>query len=97
MSPAWCRITWTGLSRLFHSVRARLGALAILLAGTARDAAVAGKAGLIDPDQKYWWTEACQKGERAAEADRPSGRLLGPFTTVGALKEGMKKRAPSRA
>ncbi|MBI4609526.1 MAG: AbrB/MazE/SpoVT family DNA-binding domain-containing protein [Candidatus Rokubacteria bacterium] len=60
------------------------------------EAEVAAKAGLIDPDQKYWWTEAWQKGERAAEADRRAGRLLGPFATVEALKEGMKKGSPAR-
>ena len=64
---------------------------------TAEEAEVAGKAGLIDPDQTYWWTEAWQKGERGAEADRRAGRLLGPFATVEALKEGMKKRARARA
>ena len=64
---------------------------------TEEETEVAAKAGLIDPDQKYWWTEAWQKGERAAEADRRAGRLLGPFATVEALKEGMKKRSGARA
>lgn len=64
---------------------------------TDEEAAVAAKAGLIDPTQQYWWTEAWQKGERAAEADRRAGRLLGPFATVKALKEGMKKRSRARA
>ncbi len=63
---------------------------------TDEEAEVAAKAWLIDPDQKYWWTEAWQKGERAAEADRQAGRLLGPFATVEALKEGMKKRSRAR-
>lgn len=36
---------------------------------TAEEARVAAKVGLIDPDQQYWWTEAWQKGERAAESD----------------------------
>ncbi|MBI3014829.1 MAG: AbrB/MazE/SpoVT family DNA-binding domain-containing protein, partial [Candidatus Tectomicrobia bacterium] len=58
---------------------------------TEEEARVAAKAGLIDPDQKYWWTEAWQKGERAAEADRRAGRLRGPFATVEAFKEGLKK------
>lgn len=64
---------------------------------TDEEAEVAAKAELIGPDQKYWWTEAWQKGERAAEADRRAGRLLGSFATVEALKEGMKKRSPARA
>lgn len=64
---------------------------------TDEEAEVAAKAGLIDPDQKYWWTEAWQKGEREAETDRRAGRLLGPFATVEALKEGMTKRPRARA
>ncbi len=64
---------------------------------TEEEAEVAAKAGLIDPDQTYWWTEAWQKGERAAEADRRAGRILGPFATVEAFKEGMKKRSRARA
>jgi AbrB family looped-hinge helix DNA binding protein len=64
---------------------------------TEEEAHVAAKAGLIDPDQAYWWTEAWQKGERAAEADARAGRLLGPFATVEAFREGMKKRTRARA
>lgn len=59
---------------------------------TNEEAEVAAKAWLIDPGQKYWWTEAWQKGERGAEADRRAGRLVGPFGTVEALKEGVTKR-----
>ena len=64
---------------------------------TEEEAQVAAKAGLIDPDQVYWWTEAWQKGERAAEAHVRAGRLLGPFTTVEAFREGMQKRPRARA
>ena len=64
---------------------------------TKEESQVAAKAGLIDPDQMYWWTEAWQQGERAAEADVRAGRLLGPFPTVEALKESLKKRQPARA
>ena len=64
---------------------------------TKEESQVAAKAGLIDPDQRYWWTEAWQQGERAAEADVRAGRLLGPFATVEALKESLKKRQPARA
>jgi hypothetical protein len=42
---------------------------------TSEEAKVAAKAGLIDPDQKYWWTEAWQKSERVAETDARAGRL----------------------
>lgn len=64
---------------------------------TEEEGEVAAKAGLIDPGQKYWWTEAWQKGERAAEADRRAGRLLGPFATAEALREGMRRRTRARA
>jgi len=53
---------------------------------------LAAKVGLIDPDQLYWWTEAWQKGERAAEADARAGRALGPFATVEAFREGLRRR-----
>ncbi len=64
---------------------------------TTDETQVAAKVGLMDSDQRYWWTESWQKGERAAEADRRAGRLIGPFYSVFALKEGMKKRARARA
>ncbi|MBI3077830.1 MAG: AbrB/MazE/SpoVT family DNA-binding domain-containing protein [Deltaproteobacteria bacterium] len=63
---------------------------------TTREAQVAAKAGLIDPDQLYWWTEAWQKGERAAEAQRRAGQVVGPFATVEAFKEGMMGRSRAR-
>ena len=64
---------------------------------TPGEAHIAAKAGLIDPDQAYWWTEAWQKGERAAEADRRTGKLLGPFATVKEFTESMKRRPQARA
>ncbi|MGH7381959.1 MAG: AbrB/MazE/SpoVT family DNA-binding domain-containing protein [Candidatus Methylomirabilales bacterium] len=42
---------------------------------TREEARVAAKAGLIDPEQIYWWTEEWQKGERAAERDVRAGRI----------------------
>ena len=42
---------------------------------TREEARVGAKAGLIDPDQTYWWTEEWQKGERAAERDVRAGRV----------------------
>ena len=42
---------------------------------TREEAQVAAKAGLIDPEQMYWWTEEWQKGERAAERDVRAGRI----------------------
>lgn len=63
---------------------------------TTAEAQLAARAGLIDPDQMYWWTEAWQKGERSAEADRRAGRLQGTFATVQAWKEGTRKRPAGR-
>ena len=41
---------------------------------TAAEADVAVKAGLIARDQRWWWTEDWQKGEREAERDLRGGR-----------------------
>ena len=59
---------------------------------TTQEAHLAAKAGLIDSDQMYWWTEAWQKEERAAVADVRAGRVLGPFATVEGFKQDLKKR-----
>jgi AbrB family looped-hinge helix DNA binding protein len=64
---------------------------------TREEAGVAAKAGLIEPDQQYWWTEAWQKGERAAEADRRAGRVLGTFDSLEAMKKALKRRARTTA
>ena len=55
---------------------------------TKAEARVAAKAGLIAPDQAWWWLEPWQKKEREAEADIRSGRVIGPFDTLEeALRE----------
>ena len=41
---------------------------------TGVEADVAAKVGLIDPDQKYWWLEEWQEGEREVERDIKDGR-----------------------
>jgi AbrB family looped-hinge helix DNA binding protein len=64
---------------------------------TREEAAVATKVGLIERDQRYWWTEEWQKGERAAEADRRARRVLGPFDSVEAMKRGLKRRIRTSA
>lgn len=46
---------------------------------TQAEADVAARVGLIDPQQKYWWLESWQKGEREAERDERAGRSSGPF------------------
>ena len=47
---------------------------------TRRETNIAAKAGLIAEDQKWWWTEEWQAGEREAEADIQAGRVEGPMT-----------------
>ena len=64
---------------------------------TREEADVAAKSGLIQPDQRYWWTEEWQKGERAAEADRRAGRVLGTFDSVDAMKGALTRRIRTSA
>ena len=45
---------------------------------TEAEVNVAAKAGLIDPEQKYWWLESWQKGER-------EGRSSSAFETAKGL------------
>jgi len=40
----------------------------------SKEIKVAVKAGLIDPDQAWWWHEDWQKGEREADKDLAKGR-----------------------
>jgi AbrB family looped-hinge helix DNA binding protein len=42
---------------------------------TREEADAAAKAGLIDPDQIWFWLEGWQKGERKAERDDQEGRF----------------------
>ena len=53
---------------------------------------VAAKVGLIDPDQKYWWTEEWQEGEREAERDIRAGRTSGPFESADELLNHLHKQ-----
>ena len=64
---------------------------------TREEVTVATKAGLIEPDQQYWWTEEWQKGEREAEADRRAGSVLGTFDSVEAMKGALKRRIRTSA
>jgi AbrB family looped-hinge helix DNA binding protein len=52
---------------------------------TDAEAKVAAKVGLIDPDQRWWWTEAWQKGEREAENELNKGRVSKPFHSADEL------------
>ena len=58
---------------------------------TAEEADVAAKAGLIAHDQRWWWTEAWQKGERQAERDLRAGRTK-PFHDATQLIEDLRSR-----
>ena len=64
---------------------------------TREEVTVAAKAGLIEPDQQYWWTEEWQEGEREAEADRRARRVLGTFDSVEAMKGALKRRIRTSA
>ncbi len=41
---------------------------------TEDEATVAARAGLIDVDQRWWWLESWQEGEREAERDMQAGK-----------------------
>jgi bifunctional DNA-binding transcriptional regulator/antitoxin component of YhaV-PrlF toxin-antitoxin module len=58
---------------------------------TNEETKVAAKVGLIDPDQRWWWTEEWQQGEREAEEDIAKGRLSGPFHTAEELIAHLRK------
>jgi len=51
---------------------------------TEEEARVAAKAGLIDPEQVWWWLESWQKGEREAEKSIRA-RKVKEFGTVDDL------------
>jgi len=59
--------------RLLKSARAKIEAIQKDLKTakglTEAEADVAAKVGLIDPDQRWWWTEEWQRGEREAQRD----------------------------
>lgn len=52
---------------------------------TQDEADTATKAGLINQDQRWWWTEEWQKGEREAEAQQHTNKSAGPFSTADEL------------
>ena len=59
---------------------------------TEAEASVAAKAGLIDSEQKYWWLESWQKGEREAERDEREDRSSGVFETAESLLAHLHKQ-----
>jgi AbrB family looped-hinge helix DNA binding protein len=52
---------------------------------TRLEADAAVKVGLIAVDQRWWWLEEWQEGEREAERDTNEGRLSGPFESADEL------------
>ncbi|MCH8901657.1 MAG: AbrB/MazE/SpoVT family DNA-binding domain-containing protein [Chloroflexi bacterium] len=56
---------------------------------TQDEAAVAAKAGLIDPGQIWFWLEDWQKGEREAERDIMAGRVQ-TFKTPEEFRNALK-------
>lgn len=63
---------------------------------TREEARVAAKAGLIDLDQSYWWTEGWQKGERAAERDARVGKVEIFSVKTQRSSRGKAKSKPAR-
>lgn len=49
---------------------------------TDNEIKVAVKVGLIDDDQKWWWHEGWQNGEREAERDIAEGRVSKIYTDI---------------
>jgi bifunctional DNA-binding transcriptional regulator/antitoxin component of YhaV-PrlF toxin-antitoxin module len=52
---------------------------------TREEADLAAKVGLIATDQRWWWTEEWQEGEREVERERQDGKTAGPFDTLEGL------------
>lgn len=59
---------------------------------TEKEADVAIKVGLIDPEQKYWWLESWQKGEREAEKNEKEGQSSESFETTNELLAHLHKQ-----
>jgi AbrB family looped-hinge helix DNA binding protein len=75
--------------RILEKARAKMAKIKVDLASakglTNEEVRVAAKAGLIEPEQAWWWLEPWQKKERDAEADLKAGRVSGPFENVEEL------------
>ncbi len=55
---------------------------------TEAETKIAAQAGLIDPEQRWWWTEEWQKGERRTQRDIDEGRVSKAYDNVDeALRE----------
>ena len=58
---------------------------------TPAEADLAARAGLIQKDQRWWWTEAWQGGERQVERDLKAGRVK-VFESANDLLQDLRKR-----
>src|SRR5437867_11356730 len=58
---------------------------------TSAEANIAIRLGLIDSDQRWWWMEAWQSGERQAERDIKAGRVQ-VFESADQLLQDLRKR-----
>ena len=58
---------------------------------TSAEADIAVRARLIHSDQRWWWTEAWQSGERQAERDVKAGRVKA-FESADELLKDLRKR-----
>jgi len=56
------------------------------------EADVAAKTGLIDPGQRWWWTEEWQKGEREAQKDIEAGRVSKVYKNITEALADLKKQ-----
>jgi len=58
---------------------------------TSAEANIAIRLGLIDSDQRWWWMEGWQAGERQAERDIKAGRVK-TFESAHELLKDLRKR-----
>lgn len=59
---------------------------------TEAEAVVAAKIGLVDPSQRWWWTETWQKGEREAQQDIEEGRVSKAYDNAAEAIKHLKSR-----
>jgi len=62
---------------------------------TRAEAEIAAKAGLIDPEQMYWWLESWQEGEREAQRDIEAGRVSPAFDNADDAIAFLRREAES--
>jgi AbrB family looped-hinge helix DNA binding protein len=81
--------------KLVASANAKIEAIRTDIANavglTEEEAEVAAKVGLIDPEQRYWWLEDWQRGEREAQRDIGQGETSRPFERVSDLTDHLRR------